>query len=108
MPDDFDVECWTEVLRGYTQPQILEALKQYRLNTEYNIPPNPAGLKRYLASTVKIEDDGNTRAKIIRCMQQLYDKYGISGAQHYHEALLSDYGVPYPANEEVWQKIIGA
>lgn len=107
MPDEFDVECWTEVLKGYTQPQILEALKEYRKNTEYNIPPNPAGMKKYLtqASTIIPDSEEDLKRRAIKCMQNMYDKFGLSGAQSYHRALINKYNIPYPADEDVWATI---
>lgn len=101
MPDEFDVECWTEVLKGYTQPQILEALKEYRKNTEYNIPPNPAGIKKYLAARIVPDSDEDLKRRCIKCMQNMYDKFGLEGAQDYHRALINTYNIPYPENEEI-------
>lgn len=103
MPDEFDVECWTEVLEGHTQPEILEALKEYRKNTEYNVAPNPAGLKKYLTKTSVVipDSDEDLKRRCIKCMWNMHDKFGLEGAQSYWRALLNTYGIPYPATEEI-------
>ena len=48
MPDEIDVQVWTEILDGYSQTDILEALKNYRKNVPYNVAPLPAKFKEYL------------------------------------------------------------
>lgn len=48
MPDEIDVEVWTEILEGYSQTDILEALKAYRKNVPYNVAPTPAAFKAFL------------------------------------------------------------
>ena len=48
MPDEIDVQVWTEILEGYSQTDILEALKNYRKNVPYNVAPLPAKFKEYL------------------------------------------------------------
>lgn len=45
------------------------------------------------------------KRRYIKCMRELYDKYGLSGAQCYHRALLNTYDIPYPATEEIWEQI---
>lgn len=47
-PDEFDIDCWLEVLEGYSQTEILDALKEYRKNCEYNNAPIPGTFKKYL------------------------------------------------------------
>lgn len=47
-PDELDIEVWTEVLDGYSQTEILDALKEYRKNTPYDRAPNPATFKGFL------------------------------------------------------------
>lgn len=105
MPDEFDVECWTEVLEGHTQPEILEALKEYRKNTEYNVAPNPAGLKKYLVGEVFSGSEDDLRKRYIRCMWNLYDKFGLEGAQSYHRAMINKFNIPYPATEEIMRSL---
>ena len=48
MPDEFDVECWTEVLQGHSQEDILKALKAYRKTVEYNQAPTPGTFAKFL------------------------------------------------------------
>lgn len=48
MPDEIDIECWTEVLQGYSQEDILKALKSYRKTVEYNQAPTPGTFAKFL------------------------------------------------------------
>lgn len=52
-PDELDIEVWAEVLEGYSQTDILEALKEYRKNVPYDKAPNPATFKTFLCGSVK-------------------------------------------------------
>lgn len=72
-PDEIDVELWTDILEGHSQTDILAALKAYRRETEYNKAPNPAEFEKFLA--VKSENQ-NMRARILKCADELGDKYG--------------------------------
>ena len=47
-PDEIDVSVWVDILDGYSQTDILEALKTYRKNVPYNVAPLPARFKEYL------------------------------------------------------------
>ena len=47
-PDEIDVLAWTDILAGYSQTDILDALKEYRKNVAYNVAPLPAKFKDYL------------------------------------------------------------
>lgn len=47
-PDEIDIKAWTEILSGYSQTDILDALKEYRKNVPYDKAPNPATFKGYL------------------------------------------------------------
>lgn len=51
IPDELEIEIWSEILEGYSQTTILNALKDYRKSVAYNTPPVPAEFKKYLAST---------------------------------------------------------
>lgn len=82
-PDEIDVELWTEVLEGHSQTDILEALKAYRRETEYNKAPNPAEFKKFLAA--KSENHG-MRAKILKCADEVGDKYGTAARERYLKA----------------------
>ena len=48
IPDEIDIECWTEVLQGYSQEDILKALKSYRKTVEYNQAPTPGTFAKFL------------------------------------------------------------
>lgn len=47
-PDEIDVSVWVDILDGYSQTDILDALKNYRKNVPYNTAPTPAKFKDYL------------------------------------------------------------
>lgn len=47
-PDEIDINAWVQVLDGYSQPEILRALTNYRANVPYDKAPNPASFKDYL------------------------------------------------------------
>lgn len=48
LPDELDIDCWTEVLAGYSQDEILKALKAYRKTVEYNTAPIPSVFAKFL------------------------------------------------------------
>ncbi len=79
-PDELDVELWTEVLDGHSQTEILDALKAYRREVEYNKAPNPAEFKKFLAA--KSESQG-MRARILKCADELGDKWGREARDKY-------------------------
>lgn len=79
-PDELDVELWTEVLDGHSQTEILDALKAYRREVEYNKAPNPAEFKKFLAA--KSECQG-LRARILKCADELGDKWGREARDKY-------------------------
>lgn len=49
------------------------------------------------------ESEAGMRKRCINCMRNLYDKYGLSGAQHYWDAMLAKFEIPYPATDEIMQ-----
>lgn len=79
-PDEIDIDLWTEVLDGHSQTDILEALKAYRRDTEYNKAPNPAEFKKFLATK---SDNQGMRARILKCADELGEKYGKSVRDKY-------------------------
>lgn len=79
-PDELDVELWTEVLDGHSQTEILDALKAYRREVEYNKAPNPAEFKKFLAA--KSESQG-LRVRILKCADELGDKWGREARDKY-------------------------
>ena len=82
-PDEIDVELWTEVLEGHSQTDILEALKAYRRETEYNKAPNPAEFKKFLATN---SESRSMRARILKCADEVGDKYGTAARESYLKA----------------------
>ncbi len=48
IPDEFDVTCWVEILKGYSHDDILAALKHYRKTAEYSAPPVPGTFSKCL------------------------------------------------------------
>lgn len=82
-PDEIDVELWTEVLGGHSQTDILEALKAYRRETEYNKAPNPAEFKKFLAAN---SESCNMRARILKCADEIGDKCGSAARERYLKA----------------------
>ena len=59
IPDEFDIGCWTDILKGYSQDEILQALKAYRKTVEYNTPPTPASFSKFLH-----QENGSPRKNI--------------------------------------------
>jgi hypothetical protein len=47
-PDEMTIGEWVGVLDGYSQTEIMDALKAYRKNVPYNVAPLPAKFKEYL------------------------------------------------------------
>lgn len=74
-PDEFDVECWTEILEGYSQEEILSALKAYRKTVEYNTPPTPASFSKFLH-----QENGTPAGKFIE-----YTIWDVDPARGYYE-----------------------
>lgn len=81
-PDEIDIELWTEILEGHSQTDILDALKDYRRETEYNKAPNPAEFKKFLAAK---SDSQGMRGRIFKCADELGDKYGKTAREKYLE-----------------------
>ena len=59
-PDELDIDCWTDILKGYSQEDILKALKAYRKTVEYNTPPIPASFSKFLH-----EEAGSPKPEVI-------------------------------------------
>lgn len=51
IPDELDVDCWIDILRGYSQDSILKALKCYRKTEEFDKAPTPGAFAAYLKGT---------------------------------------------------------
>lgn len=74
-PDEFDVECWTEILEGYSQEEILRALKAYRKTVEYNTPPTPASFSKFLH-----DENGTPAGRVVE-----YKIWDVDPAMGYYE-----------------------
>lgn len=66
-PDELDVDIWLDVLNGYSQTQILDALKAYRRNTEYNCAPTPANFEKWLKNQEKETPIQNNTEPAVVC-----------------------------------------
>lgn len=66
MPDEVDVMAWTEILDGYSQVDILNALKNYRKVVAYNNAPNPATFKNYLPARHYSVEEAKPEVAVIR------------------------------------------
>lgn len=75
IPDELDIDCWTEVLEGYSQEEILSALKAYRKTVEYNTPPTPASFSKFLH-----QENGTPAGKFIE-----YSIWDVDPARGYYE-----------------------
>lgn len=99
-PDEIDVDLWTEILEGHSQTDILEALKSYRRETEYNKAPNPAEFRKFLEA-IKSNDRANMRQRIEKCADEIEDKFGVKARNRYIRGLIDAYGVELkPETEE--------
>lgn len=77
IPDELDVEVWAEVLDGYSQTEILDALKEYRKNVAYNQAPTPADFKKFLAMVTEnknIAEVATHELKLIAPAEQLMQR----------------------------------
>lgn len=79
-PDEIDVELWSEILAGHSQTEILEALKAYRRDTEYNKAPNPAEFRKFLSQR---SNDMDMRRRILKCADEHGDKWGAEARERY-------------------------
>lgn len=66
-PDEIDIDCWLEVLEGYSQTEILDALKAYRKNCEYNNAPIPGTFKKYLHHKDEQETKTTDAEPVAKC-----------------------------------------
>ena len=99
-PDEIDVDLWTEILEGHSQTDILEALKSYRRETEYNKAPTPAEFRKFLEA-IKSNDRANMRQRIEKCAAEIEEKFGVKARNRYIRGLIDAYGVELkPETEE--------
>lgn len=99
-PDEFGIELWTEILEGYSQTELLDALKAYRKQTVYNKAPTPAEFRKFLEA-IKSNDRANMRQRIEKCAAEIEDKFGVKARNRYIRGLIDAYGVELkPETEE--------
>lgn len=89
-PDEIDADLWTEILDGHSQTEILDALKAYRRETEYNKAPNPAEFKKFLKLS---GEDVGMKARILKCAGEIEEKYGVAARNRYIKGLIDPCGV---------------
>lgn len=89
-PDEIDADLWTEILDGHSQTEILDALKAYRRETEYNKAPNPAEFKKFLKLS---GEDVGMKARILKCAGEIEMKYGVAARNRYVKGLIDPCGV---------------
>lgn len=75
IPDELDIDCWTEILDGYSQEEILRALKAYRKTVEYNTPPTPASFSKFLH-----DENGTPAGRVVE-----YKIWDVDPAMGYYE-----------------------
>lgn len=51
------------------------------------------------------DSDADLKRRCIKSMWNMYDQFGLEGAQNYHKALLVTYGIPYPSTEEIMRSL---
>lgn len=56
-------------------------------------------------SEIDPESEEGLKRRYIKCMWNLYDKFGLSGAQSYHRAMTNKFNIPYPATEEIMRSL---
>ena len=54
---------------------------------------------------ISMTTDESMKQRYITCMWNLYNKFGLKGAQCYHNAMLNKFGIPYPATEEIMRSL---
>lgn len=102
-PDEIDVDLWTEILEGHSQTEILEALKAYRRETEYNKAPNPAEFKKFLKLS---GEDVGMKARILKCAVDIEEKFGVATRNRYIRGLIDPCGVELKPESDEAQKTV--
>lgn len=102
-PDEIDVDLWTEILEGHSQTEILEALKAYRRETEYNKAPNPAEFKKFLKLS---GEDVGMKAIILKCAVDIEEKFGVAARNRYIRGLIDPCGVELKPESNEAQKTV--
>ena len=61
-PDELDIDVWADVLNGFSQTEILNALKAYRATEQYDKAPTPGLFKQYLSEEGKNQASSQSKA----------------------------------------------
>lgn len=61
-PDELDIDVWADVLKGFSQTEILNALKAYRATEQYDKAPTPGLFKHYLSEEGKNQASSQSKA----------------------------------------------
>lgn len=102
-PNEIDVDLWIEILEGHSQTEILEALKAYRRETEYNKAPNPAEFKKFLKLS---GEDVGMKARILKCAADIEEKFGVAARNRYICGLIDPCGVELKPESNEAQKTV--
>lgn len=104
IPDELDVEIWSEVLEGYSQTEILEALKDYRKNVPYDKAPTPADFKKFLHHSEDIKSQISEAVQPVAPAEQLMAR-DIELKHCRHNLYIYKRAVDYVLNERLLQEI---
>lgn len=104
IPDELDVEIWSEVLDGYSQTEILEALKDYRKNVPYDKAPTPADFKKFLHHSEDIKSQISETAQPVAPAEQLMSR-DIELKRCRHNLYIYKQAVDYVLSELLLQEI---
>lgn len=104
IPDELDVEIWSEVLEGYSQTEILEALKDYRKNVPYGKAPTPADFKKFLHHSEDIKSQISEAVQPVAPAEQLMNR-DIELKRCRHNLYIYKQAVDYVLSELLLQEI---
>ena len=104
IPDELDVEIWSEVLEGYSQTEILEALKDYRKNVPYDKAPTPADFKKFLHHSEDIKSQISEAVQPVAPAEQLMNR-DIELKRCRHNLYIYKQAVDYVLSELLLQEI---
>ena len=87
---------------------LIKAIDDYwRFKNDKTRPTLAQILSMENADTTKKERDYGdgesplgSRRRVIICMRNLFDEFGLEGSQIFHRGLIGKYGVPYPETKD--------
>ncbi len=103
-PDEITVGEWIGVLEGYSQTEILEALKNYRKNIPYDKAPTPADFKKFLHHSEDIKSQISEAAQPVAPAEQLMNR-DIELKRCRHNLYIYKQAVDYVLSEVLLQEI---